>query len=155
MFVANIIEFVLSLLSSTTKRTTKTPPRGVVAAANQTMPQTKCVRYRATTTDDVTYVIARATTTSNALKSTKEQYDCYFIDTWNKNIIVILNRLTIPHITCYTSIKRNIDADLNKILGWLDFTSEESKLLKSEGFTDFEDFVSTTKDDLKSMIDEF
>ena len=48
-----------------------------------------------------------------------------------------------------------MDADLKELLGWLDFTSEESKLLESEGFTDFEDFVSTTKDELKSMIDGF
>ena len=32
---------------------------------------------------------------------------------------------------------------------------EESELLESEGFTDFEDFISTTKDELKSMIDGF
>ena len=48
-----------------------------------------------------------------------------------------------------------MDADLNEILGWLDFTSDESELLESEGFTDFEDFVSTTKYELKSMIDGF
>ena len=45
-----------------------------------------------------------------------------------------------------------MDADLSEILGWLDFTLEEYKLLESEGFTDFEDFVSTTKDELNSMI---
>ena len=45
-----------------------------------------------------------------------------------------------------------MDADIKELLGWLDFNSEESKLLESEGFTDFEDFVSTTKDELKSMI---
>ena len=39
-----------------------------------------------------------------------------------------------------------MDADLKELLGWLDFTSEESELLESEGFTEFEDFVSTTKD---------
>ena len=48
-----------------------------------------------------------------------------------------------------------MDADLKELLGWLDFTSEESKLLESEGFTDFEDFLSTTKDELKCMIDGF
>ena len=48
-----------------------------------------------------------------------------------------------------------MDADLKELLGWLDFTLEESKLLESEGFIDFEDFVSTTKDELKSMIDWF
>ena len=48
-----------------------------------------------------------------------------------------------------------MDSDLKELLGWLDFTSEESKLLESEGFTDFEEFVSTTKDDLKSIIDGF
>ena len=48
-----------------------------------------------------------------------------------------------------------MDADLTKMLGWLDFTSEESELLEFEGFTDSEDFVSTTKYDLKSMIDGF
>ena len=48
-----------------------------------------------------------------------------------------------------------MDADIKYILGWLDFTSEESELLESEGFTDFEEFVSTTKDELKSMIDGF
>ena len=48
-----------------------------------------------------------------------------------------------------------MDADLKKLLGWLDFTLEESEPLESEGFTDFEDFVSTTKDELKYMIDVF
>ena len=48
-----------------------------------------------------------------------------------------------------------MDADLKELLGWLDFTTEESYLMKTEGFTDFEDFVSTTKDELKSMIDGF
>ena len=48
-----------------------------------------------------------------------------------------------------------MDADIHKRLGWLDFTSEEYELLESEGFTDFEDFVSTTKDELESMIDGF
>ena len=48
-----------------------------------------------------------------------------------------------------------MDADLNEILGWLDFTSEESEILESEGFTDFEEFLSTTKDELRSMIDGF
>ena len=48
-----------------------------------------------------------------------------------------------------------MEAGLNKFLGWLDFTSEESKLLESEGFAYFEDFVSTTKDDLNYMIDGF
>ena len=48
-----------------------------------------------------------------------------------------------------------MDADLKELLGWLDFTLEKSELLESEGFTDFEDFVSTTKDELKSMIDGF
>ena len=48
-----------------------------------------------------------------------------------------------------------MEADLNELLGWLDFTSEESELLEYEGFTDFEDFVSTTKDELKCMIDGF
>ena len=48
-----------------------------------------------------------------------------------------------------------MDADLKDILGWLDFTSEESEILESEGFTDFEDFLSTTKDEIKSMIDGF
>ena len=48
-----------------------------------------------------------------------------------------------------------MDADLKELLGWLDFTSEESELLESEGFTDFEDFVYTTKYELNSMIDGF
>ena len=48
-----------------------------------------------------------------------------------------------------------MDADLSKLLGWLDFTSEESELLESEGFTDFEEFISTTNDELKYMIDGF
>ena len=48
-----------------------------------------------------------------------------------------------------------MDSDLKELLGWLEFTSKESGLLESEGFTDFEDFLSTTKDDLKSMIDGF
>ena len=48
-----------------------------------------------------------------------------------------------------------MDADLKELLGWLDFTSEESELLESEVFTDFEDFLFTAKDDLKSMIDVF
>ena len=45
-----------------------------------------------------------------------------------------------------------MDSDLNGLLGWIDFTSEESELLESEGFADFEESVSTTKDELKSMI---
>ena len=48
-----------------------------------------------------------------------------------------------------------MEPDFNEFLGWLDFTSEESYILESEGLTDFEDFLSTTKDDLKSMIDGF
>ena len=48
-----------------------------------------------------------------------------------------------------------MDTDTSKLLGWLDFTWEESELLESEGFTDFEDFISTMKYDLKSMIDTF
>ena len=48
-----------------------------------------------------------------------------------------------------------MDADLKEPLCWLDFTSEESKLLESEEFTDFEEFLSATKDELKSMIDGF
>ena len=48
-----------------------------------------------------------------------------------------------------------MDADPNELLGWLEFTAEKSELLESEGFTDFEDFVSTTKDELKSTIDAF
>ena len=43
-------------------------------------------------------------------------------------------------------------ADLKELLGSLDSTSEESELLESEEFTDFEDFVFTTKDELKAMI---
>ena len=46
-----------------------------------------------------------------------------------------------------------MDADLKELLEWLDFTKEESYLLESEGFNYFEDFVSTTKDEFKSMID--
>ena len=48
-----------------------------------------------------------------------------------------------------------MDADINELLGGLDFTSEESELLESEGFTNFEDFVSTTMYELKSIIDGF
>ena len=48
-----------------------------------------------------------------------------------------------------------MDAYFKELLGWLEFTSEESELLESEGFTDFEEFFSTSKDDLKSMIDGF
>ena len=48
-----------------------------------------------------------------------------------------------------------MDTDLTKLLGWIDFTSDESELLESEEFTDFENFVSTTKDELKSIIDGF
>ena len=46
-------------------------------------------------------------------------------------------------------------AYLKEFLGWLDFTTEEYHLLETEGFNDFEDFLSTTKDELKSMIDGF
>ena len=35
----------------------------------------------------------------------KEKYDCYLIDTRKNNMIVNLNRLMIPHLTCYTSMK--------------------------------------------------
>ena len=45
-----------------------------------------------------------------------------------------------------------MDADLKELLGWLDFTTEESYLLENEGINTFEDFVSSTKDELKSMI---
>ena len=119
------------------------------------MPLTKCVRYQGTTTDDATYAITGAATTSNALKTTEEQYDCYFIDTRKNNMIVILNSLKIPCLTYYTSIKQKHGRWSQKKLGWLDFTSEESELLEYEGFTDFEEFLSTTNDELKSMINGF
>ena len=48
-----------------------------------------------------------------------------------------------------------MDTELKELLGWLDFTTEESYLLETEGFTDFKYFVSTKKDELKSMIDGF
>ena len=48
-----------------------------------------------------------------------------------------------------------MDADLKELLAWLDFTTKEYYLSETEEFTDFEDFVSTTKDELKSMIDGF
>ena len=48
-----------------------------------------------------------------------------------------------------------MDADLKELLGCLGFTSEEYELLEYGVFTDFEYFVSTTKDELKSMIDGF
>ena len=48
-----------------------------------------------------------------------------------------------------------MNADIKELLSWLDFTTEESYILETEGFNDFEDFVSTTKDELKSMIDGF
>ena len=48
-----------------------------------------------------------------------------------------------------------MDADLKELIGWLDFTTEESYLLETEGFNDFEEFDSTTKDELKFMIDGF
>ena len=48
-----------------------------------------------------------------------------------------------------------MEAELKELLGWLDFTTEESYPLETEGFNDFEDFVYTTKDELKSMIDGF
>ena len=48
-----------------------------------------------------------------------------------------------------------MDDDLKELLGWLDFTTEESYLLETKGFNDLEDFVSTTKNELKSMIDGF
>ena len=85
----------------------------------------------------------------------KEQYDRYPITHFKNNMIFNLIFLTIPHLTCYTSMNKKMDADLKEPLRWLDFTTEESYLLETEGFTDFEDFVSTTKDDLKSMIDGF
>ena len=50
---------------------------------------------------------------------------------------------------------RNIHADLKELLGWLDFSTEESYPLETEGFNDFEDFLYITKDELKSMIDGF
>ena len=48
-----------------------------------------------------------------------------------------------------------MDSELKEILGRIDFTTEESYLLGTEVFTDFENFVTTTKDELKSMIDGF
>ena len=48
-----------------------------------------------------------------------------------------------------------MDADLKELLGWLDFATEESYIMETEGFNNFEDFVSTTKDELKPMIDVF
>ena len=48
-----------------------------------------------------------------------------------------------------------MDADLKELLGCLGFNSEEYELLEYGVFTDFEYFVSTTKDELKSMIDGF
>ena len=35
-----------------------------------------------------------------------------------------------------------MDADLKELLGWIDFTTKESYLLETEGFTDCEDSVS-------------
>jgi len=63
-------------------------------------------------------------------------------------------------LTRHTFMKQHIvirivEADLNQLLVWLDFTPDETTLLESEGFTDFEDSLSTTKDELKSMIDGF
>ena len=52
-------------------------------------------------------------------------------------------------------MKQKHRRDLKELLGWLDFTTEESYLLETEWFNDFEEFVSTTKDYLKSMIDGF
>ena len=46
-------------------------------------------------------------------------------------------------------------ADIKEPLGWLDFTTEASYLLETEGFNAFEDFVFTMKDELKYMIDSF
>ena len=37
---------------------------------------------------------------------TKEKYDCYLIEAWKNNMIVNLNRLTITHLTWYTSMKQ-------------------------------------------------
>ena len=48
-----------------------------------------------------------------------------------------------------------MDSDLKELLGWLDFTTEEPYLLETEGFNNFEDFVSTTNDDIKSTTDGF
>ena len=45
-----------------------------------------------------------------------------------------------------------MDADLKELIGWIYFITEESYLLETEGFNNFEDFVSTTKYEIKSMI---
>ena len=48
-----------------------------------------------------------------------------------------------------------MESDLKELPGWLDFTTEESYLLETKGFNDFEDFVSTTMDEFKSMVHGF
>ena len=63
---------------------------GVVAAAVPDDAANRMCHVLGTTTDDAIYAIARTTTTLNAPKITKEQYDCYFIDVWKTNMFVIL-----------------------------------------------------------------
>jgi hypothetical protein len=48
-----------------------------------------------------------------------------------------------------------MDLELTSLLTWLDFSEDEIALLTDEGFEAFDDFLSTTKEEFKSMIDGF
>jgi len=48
-----------------------------------------------------------------------------------------------------------MDAELRQLFEWLNFEEPEIDLLEAEGFTDFDDLVSTTPKEVKSMLDGF
>lgn len=48
-----------------------------------------------------------------------------------------------------------MELELTQLLTWLDFSEDKIELLTEEGFDAFDDFLSTTKEELKSMIDGF
>ena len=49
----------------------------------------------------------------------------------------------------------DMDEALMQLLEWLYFTVAEINQIEAEGFQDFDDFVSTTQEELKSMVDGF
>ena len=48
-----------------------------------------------------------------------------------------------------------MDVDLHQMLEWLAFEDDEINQLEEEGFITFEDFVQTSQEELKSMVDGF
>ena len=71
--------------------------------------------------------------------------------------IRILTRLHLLLLPSHRLKMPSTDMDdaLMQLLEWLYFTVEEINQIEAEGFQDFDDFVSTTQEELKSMVDGF